>query len=146
MTQDEREKNYTKILLQKLIENKEFINYDLIEECFSNILKSGNRSSTLDQVSQFTESFSRDLNLALYQIKEEKNIQATQRGKYVINGIELCRDYYSIRTDAPRILGVTGQTLNSKVNQGIIKCLPGFKTKTVSPEELYNYWKTYLDY
>ena len=146
MTQDEREKNYTKILLQKLIENKEFINYDLIEECFSNILKSGNRSSTLDQVSQFTESFSRDLNLALYQIKEEENIQATQRKKYVINGIELCRDYYSIRTDAPRILGVTGQTLNSKVNQGIIKCLPGFKTKMVSPEELYNYWKTYLDY
>lgn len=144
MTQDEKGKNYTKILLQKLIENKEFIDYGLVEECFNNALKSGIRTSTLGQISQFTESFSRDLSLVLYQIKKEENIKGEQKKKYVINGIELNRDYYSIRTDAPKILGITGQTLNSKVNQGIITCLPGFKTKVISATEMYNYWKKYL--
>ena len=38
MSQDEKNKNYTKILLQKLLEYRMYIDYDLIEDSFYSAL------------------------------------------------------------------------------------------------------------
>jgi hypothetical protein len=144
MSQDEKEKAYTKFLFHKLFENRHFLTYDLVEECIKEVMNSENRSSTLEQISQFSDSFTRDLNLIVYQVVNDEENQINRTCKYIINGMELTRDYYSIRTDAPRIIGETAQTLNSRVNKGIMKCLPQFKTKKVSAEELYNYYIKYV--
>ena len=144
MSQDEKNKNYTKILLRKILEYRKYIDYDLIEESFYEVLDSDNTSFTTEEIIQFSESFSCDLSLISSQIEREEEAKDHQTKKYVINGFELTRDYYSIRTDAPRILGESAQTLNSRVNQGIIKCLPEFRTKKVSVQELYNYYIKYV--
>ena len=144
MSQDEKNKNYTKILLRKILEYRKYIDYDLIEESFYDVLNSGKTSFTVEEIIQFSETFSCDLSLISSQIESEEEAKDHQTKKYIINGFELTRDYYSIRTDAPRILGESAQTLNSRVNNGIIKCLPEFRTKKVSVQELYNYYIKYL--
>jgi hypothetical protein len=144
MSQDEKNKNYTRILLQKLLEYRMYIDYDLIEDTFYSALNTDNKSSTTEEIINFSDSFIRDLNLITSQIDKEKKTKAHITQKYVINGFELTRDYYSIRTEAPRILGESAQTLNDRVNKGIIKCLPEFSTKKASAEELYNYYLKYI--
>jgi hypothetical protein len=144
MSQDEKNKNYTKILLQKLLEYRMYIDYELIEDSIYSVLNEDNQSSTSMEIIEFTDSFTRDLNLITSQIQKEKKTKGHIMQKYVINGFELTRDYYSIRTEAPRILGESAQTLNSRVNQGIIKCLPEFNTKKASADELYNYYLKYI--
>ena len=144
MSQDEKNKNYTKILLRKLLDYRKYIDYDLIEESFYDALKSDNRSLTTKEIIEFSETFSCDLSLITSQIEKEEETKSFNMRKYIINGFELTRDYYSIRTDAPRILGESAQTLNNRVNRGIIKCLPEFRTKKVSAEELYNYYSKYI--
>jgi hypothetical protein len=144
MSLDEKNKNYTKILLRKILEYKKYLDYDLIEESFYDILNSDNTSFTTEEIIQFSETFSADLSLISSQIEREAETKEHKTKKYIINGFELTRDYYSIRTDAPRILGESAQTLNSRVNNGIIKCLPEFRTKKVSAEELYNYFIRYI--
>jgi hypothetical protein len=144
MSQDEKNKNYTKILLQKLLEYRMYIDYDLIEDSFYSVLNADNQSSTISEIIQFSDSFTRDLNLITSQIENEKKTKVHNTQKYVINGFELTRDYYSIRTEAPKILGECAMTLNTRVNQGIIKCLPEFSTKKASAEELYNYYLKYI--
>lgn len=144
MSQDEKNKNYTKILLQKLLEYRMYIDYDLIEDSFYSVLNADNQSSTISEIIQFSDSFTRDLNLITSQIENEKKTKSPNTQKYVINGVELTKDYYSIRTEAPQILGECAVTLNNRVNQGIIKCLPEFSTKKASAEELYNYYLKYV--
>jgi hypothetical protein len=144
MSQDEKNKSYTRILLQKLLEYRMYIDYDLIEDSFYSALNADNQSSTKKEFIEFSDSFTRDLNLITSQIADEDKIKGQISQKYVINGFELTRDYYSIRTEAPKILGESAQTLNSRVNQGIIKCLPEFNTKKASAEELYNYYLKYI--
>ena len=144
MSQDEKNKNYTKILLKKLFEYRMYIDYDLIEDSFYSVLNDDNQSSTATEIIEFTESFTRDLTLITSQIEKEKKTKGSIMQKYVINGFELTRDYYSIRTEAPKILGESAQTLNNRVNQGIIKCLPEFSTKKASAEELYNYYLKFI--
>jgi hypothetical protein len=144
MSQDEKNKNYTRILLQKLLEYRMYIDYDLIEDTFYSALNTDNKSSTTEEIINFSDSFIRDLNLITSQIDKTKKTKGHNTQKYVINGFELTRDYYSIRTEAPRILGESAQTLNNRVNQGIIKCLPEFNTKKASAEELYNYYLKYI--
>ena len=144
MSQDEKNKNYTKILLQKLLEYRRYIDYDLIEDSFYSVLNDDNQSSTTTEIIEFTDSFTRDLNLITSQIEKEEETKGHDSKKYVINGFELTRDYYSIRTDAPRIIGESAQTLNTRVNSGIIKCIPEFRTKKVSAQELYNYYTKYV--
>ena len=144
MSQDEKNKNYTKILIKKLLEYRMYIDYDLIEDSFYSVLNADNQSSTISEIIQFSDSFTRDLNLITSQIENEKKTQGLNTQKYVINGFELTKDYYSIRTEAPRILGECAVTLNNRVNQGIIKCLPEFSTKKASAEELYNYYIKYI--
>jgi hypothetical protein len=121
-----------------------YIDYDLIEDSFYSVLNSEIKSSTTEEIIEFSDSFTRDLNLITSQIENEKKTKGHKTQKYVINGFELTRDYYSIRTEAPRILGECAMTLNSRVNQGIIKCLPEFSTKKASAEELYNYYIKYV--
>ena len=144
MSQDEKNKNYTKILLQKLLEYRMYIDYDLIEDSFYSALNANIKSSITEEIIEFSNSFTRDLNLIASQIEREKRTNEHNMTKYMINGFELRRDYYSIRTEAPKILGESAQTLNNRVNQGIIKCLPEFKTKKASAVELYNYYVKYL--
>lgn len=144
MSQDEKNKNYTKILLQKLLEYRMYIDYDLIEDSFYSVLNADNQSSTVTEIIQFSDSFTRDLNLITTQIENNKKTKGHNTQKYIINGFELTKDYYSIRTEAPRILGECAVTLNNRVNQGIIKCLPEFSTKKASAEELYNYYIKYI--
>jgi hypothetical protein len=144
MSQDEKNKNYTKILLQKLLEYRMYIDYDLIEDSFYSVLNSEIKSSTTEEIIEFSDSFTRDLNLITSQIEKEGRTKGTNSKKYIINGFELTRDYYSIRTEAPKILGECAMTLNTRVNQGIIKCLPEFSTKKASAEELYNYYLKYV--
>ena len=144
MSQDEKDKNYTKILLKKLFEYRTYIDYDLIEDTFLSVLKDDNQSSTAAEIVDFSDSFTRDLELITSQIEKERMTKGQIPQKYIINGFELTRDYYSIRTEAPKILGESAQTLNSRVNQGIIKCLPEFNTKKASAEELYNYYVRYI--
>lgn len=144
MSQDEKNKNYTKILIKKLLEYRMYIDYDLIEDSFYSVLNADNQSSTISEIIQFSDSFTRDLNLITSQIENEKKTKGLNTQKYVINGFELTKDYYSIRTEAPRILGECAVTLNNRVNQGIIKCLPEFSTKKASAEELYNYYIKYI--
>jgi hypothetical protein len=144
MSQDEKNKNYTKILLRKILEYRKYLDYDLIEEFFYDVLNSDKTSFTTEEIIQFSETFSADLSLISSQIDREAETKEHNTKKYIINGFELTRDYYSIRTDAPRILGESAQTLNSRVNNGIIKCLPEFRTKKVSAEELHNYFIRYV--
>ena len=144
MSQDEKNKNYTKILLQKLLEYRMYIDYDLIEDSFYSALNADTKSSTIEEIIEFSDTFTRDLNLIASQVGKEVKTKGHTTQKYVINGFELTRDYYSIRTEAPKILGESAQTLNSRVNQGIIKCLPEFNTKKASAEELYNYYLKYI--
>lgn len=143
MSQDEKNKNYTRILLQKLLEYRMYIDYELIEDSIYSVLNEDIQSSTSSEIIEFTDSFTRDLNLITSQIQKETKTKGYKQ-KYIINGFELTRDYYSIRTDAPKILGESATTLNSRVNQGIIKCLPEFNTKKASAEELYNYYLKYI--
>jgi hypothetical protein len=144
MSQDEKNKNYTKILFQKLLEYRKYVDYELIEDSFYSVLNSENKSSTTVEIIEFSDAFIRDLNLITSQIEKEEETKGQNSQKYVINGFELTRDYYSIRTDAPRIIGESAQTLNSRVNSGIIKCMPEFRTKKVSAQELYNYYINYI--
>jgi hypothetical protein len=144
MSQDEKNKSYTKILLKKLLEYRMYIDYDLIEDSFYSVLNDEDKFSTTEEIIEFSEGFIRDLNLITSQIEKEEETKGHDSKKYVINGFQLTRDYYSIRTDAPRIIGESAQTLNSRVNSGIIKCMPEFKTKKVSAQELYNYYLNYI--
>jgi hypothetical protein len=144
MSQDEKNKNYTKILLQKLLEYRMYIDYELIEDSFYSALNADVESSATEEIIKFSNTFTRDLYLITSQIEKDKKGKGHNTQKYVINGLELTRDYYSIRTEAPRILGESAQTLNSRVNRGIIKCLPEFSTKKASAEELYNYYIKYI--
>ena len=144
MSQDEKNKNYTKILLQKLLEYRIYIDYELIEDSFYSAMNADNKSSTTKEIIEFSDTFTRDLNLITSQLEKEEKTKGQDTKKYIINGFELTRDYYSIRTEAPRILGESAQTLNIRVNQGIIKCLPEFRTKKVSVQELYNYYMKYI--
>jgi hypothetical protein len=144
MSQDEKNKNYTKILLQKLLEYRMYIDYELIEDSFYSALNADVESSATEEIIKFSNTFTRDLYLITSQIEKDKKGKGHNTQKYVINGFELTRDYYSIRTEAPRILGESAQTLNSRVNRGIIKCLPEFSTKKASAEELYNYYIKYI--
>ena len=144
MSQDEKNKNYTKFLLHKLLEYRRYIDYDLIEDSFYSVLNDDNQSSTATDIIEFTDSFTMDLTLITSQIEKDKKTKGSNMQKYVINGSELTRDYYSIRTEAPKILGESAQTLNDRVNKGIIKCLPEFSTKKASAEELYNYYLKYI--
>ena len=144
MSQDEKNKNYTKILFQKLLEYRMYIDYELIEDSFYSALNEDNKTSMTEEIIKFSDMFTRDLNLITAQIDNERKTKGQKARKYVINGFELTRDYYSIRTEAPRIIGESAQTLNSRVNQGIIKCLPEFSTKKASAEELYNYYMKYI--
>jgi hypothetical protein len=144
MSQDEKNKNYTKILLQKLLEYRMYIDYELIEDSFYSALNDDEESSATEEIIKFSNTFTRDLYLITSQIEKDKKGKGHNTQKYVINGFELTRDYYSIRTEAPRILGESAQTLNNRVNKGIIKCLPEFSTKKASAEELYNYYNKYI--
>ena len=144
MSQDEKDKNYTKILFQKLLEYRMYIDYDLIEDSFYSALNADEESSTTEEIIKFSNAFTRDLYLITSQIEKDKKGKGHNTQKYVINGFELTRDYYSIRTEAPKILGESAQTLNNRVNKGIIKCLPEFTTKKASAEELYNYYLKYI--
>ncbi len=139
MSNDEKEKNYVKVLIMKLLENRNLINYEVIAECFNEVFEYDKSSFSIDELNEFTDSFSRDLNVVTYQINE-KHKSRSEKKKFVINGIELTRDYYSVRTDAPRILGISAPTLNKRVNEGAISCIPGFRTKKVSSEEMYNFY------
>lgn len=62
----------------------------------------------------------------------------------IVNGIALKKDYYSLRTEAPKILRESASSLNKKANDGIMSTLPGFSTKKVSAEEIYRYYCTHL--
>lgn len=62
---------------------------------------------------------------------------------YIINGIELKKDIYSIRSEADKILRESASSLNEKANKGIIKILPEFKTKKISAAEMYRYYCAY---
>jgi len=143
MSNDEKEKNYVKVLIKKLLEKRNLIDYEIIDECFNEVFEYDRSSFTIDELREFTDSFSENLNVVTYQISE-KHKRASEKKKIVINGIELTRDYYSVRTDAPRILGISAPTLNKRVNEGTISCIPGFRTKKVSSEEMYNFYIRYL--
>jgi hypothetical protein len=143
MSQDEKEKNYVKFLLEELLKRRQIMDFDLISEVIDESLNSGKANYGLETLSEFATSFSRNLNLVFYLKKKETYNINSKPGKYVVNGIELTRDYYSIRTDAPKILGISAMTLNSRVNDGTIECLPEFETKKISAEELYKYWVNY---
>ena len=144
MSQDEKNKNYTKILLQKLFNHRIYVDYDLIRDSIFSVINDDIKSSKTDEIIEFSDSFTKDLSLIISELEKGKNPKGLISQKYVINGFELTRDYYSIRTEAPKILGVCAMTLNTRVNQGIIKCLPEFRTKKVSAEELYNYYLKYI--
>ena len=139
MSNDEKEKNYVKVLIMKLLEKRNLIDYEIIDECLNEIFANDKSSFTIDELKEFTDSFSENLNVVAYQISE-KHKRTSEKKKFEINGIELTRDYYSVRTDAPRILGISAPTLNKRVNEGNINCIPGFKTKKVSSEEMYNFY------
>jgi hypothetical protein len=121
-----------------------YVDYDLIEDSFYSTLAADKNSSTTEEIIKFSNTFTKDLYLITSQIEKEKRTKGHNKQKYIINGFELTRDYYSIRTEAPKILGESAQTLNNRVNQGIIKCLPEFNTKKASAEELYNYYLKYI--
>jgi hypothetical protein len=144
MSQDEKNKTYTKILFQKLLEYRMYIDYELIEDTFYSALNTDEESTATEEIIKFSNTFTRDIYLITSQIEKERMGKGLNTQKYVINGFELTRDYYSIRTEAPKILGESAQTLNTRVNQGIIKCLPEFNTKKASAEELYNYYLKYI--
>jgi hypothetical protein len=143
MSQNEKDKNYVKFLLEELFKCRQVMDFELLSEVIDETTNSGDGNSELKSYSEFVASFTRDLNLVFYLKKKETEKINSKPKKYVVNGIELTRDYYSVRTDAPRILNVSAQTLNGRVNAGIIKCLPEFETKKISAEELYNYWVAY---
>jgi hypothetical protein len=143
MSQDEKDKNYVKFLLEELYKCRQVMDFELLSEVLDETINPEDGNSELKSYSEFVESFTRDLNLVFYLKKKETDKNNSKPKKYVVNGIELTRDYYSIRTDAPRILGISAQTLNSRVNDGTIECLPEFDTKKVSAEKLYNYWVNY---
>jgi hypothetical protein len=143
MSQNEKDKNYVKFLLEELLKCRQVMDFELLSEVIDETTNSGDGNSELKSYSEFVESFTRDLNLVFYLKKKDTEKINSKPKKYVVNGIELTRDYYSVRTDAPKILGISAMTLNSRVNDGTIKCLPEFDTKKISAEELYNYWVAY---
>jgi hypothetical protein len=93
MSQDEKNKNYTKILLRKILEYRKYLDYDLIEESFYEVLNSDNTSFTTEEIIQFSETFSGDLSLVSSQIERDAETKKHNTKKYIINGFELTRDY-----------------------------------------------------
>jgi hypothetical protein len=138
--QNEQFKNdYTQTLLTKLWhQNREF-EYGTLDQFINNLLYNKNNNYTIEQVSEFTNSLTKNLDVIMMRKKEE----IANPKLYIVNGYELNRDYYSLRTEAATILGVSPPTLYKKVKDGTIKILPGFEQQKISAEELYNYYCRY---
>lgn len=131
--------DYTQTLLTKLWMSNPMIDYGTLDTFINNLLHNEVHNCTIEQVSEFTESLTRNLEVIMMRKKKE----IAKPKSYMVNGIELKKDYYSLRTEAERILRESPSSLNRKANEGIINILPGFKSKKVSAEEIYRY---YCDY
>lgn len=140
MSENERKKMYYGHLFEDLFKNCQIFDYDLIRMSLDEILNSKNKDEELASI----ENFAQNLSLVVFQIKKERDKASKEAKPIVVNGNVLERDYYSVRTDAPRILGVSAPTLYSRIEEGVIQCLPGFETKMVSAEEIQRYWSKYL--
>lgn len=140
MQNEELNDDYTQSLLINLFQKNKKFEYSTLDLFVNNLLYNKNFNCTVEQVSEFIYSLTRNLDVIMMRKKEE----ITNPKQYIVNGHVLDRDYYSLRTEAGIILGESAQSLNNKVNKGIIKTLPGFKTKKISAEEMYNYYCKYL--
>lgn len=139
MNIEEFKNDYTQTLLTDLwIENPTF-EYSTLDSFVNNLLYNPAYNCTLEQVSAFTKSLSKNLEvIVMRKIKETTGPKA-----YIINGIELKKDYYRLRTEAGYFLGESPSSLNKKANKGIIKTLPDSKTKKISAAEMYRYYCEY---
>jgi len=140
MSNDEKKFYYTQSLLTDLWKENPTFDYSTLDTFVNNLLYNEYYNCTVDQVSDFVKSLTRNLEVILMRKMEEISKPKT----YLVNGVELKKDYYSLRTEVPAILRMSATSLNTKANQGIIQVLPGFKSKKVSAEEIYKYFCTYL--
>lgn len=140
MSNDEKKFYYTQSLLTDLWKENPTFDYSTLDTFVNNLLYNEYFNCTVDQVSDFVKSLTRNLEVILMRKIEETSKPKT----YLVNGVELKKDYYSLRTEVPAILRMSATSLNTKANQGIIQVLPGFKSKKVSAEEIYRYYCTYL--
>lgn len=140
MSNDEQKFYYTQSLLIDLWKENPSFDYSTLDAFVDNLLHNENFNCTIEQISDFVKSLTRNLEVILMRKKEEISKPKT----YIVYGTELKRDYYSLRSEVPRILRMSATSLNSKANQGLIQVLSGHKSKKVSAEEIYKYYCTYL--
>jgi hypothetical protein len=140
MNNEEQKFYYTQSLLTDLWKENPTFDYSTLDAFITNLLHNETYNCTIEQVSDFVKSLTRNLDVILMRKKDE----ITKPSTYIINGIELKKDYYSLRTEVGKILRLSASSINNKANEGIIKTLPGFKTKKVSAEEIYRFYCTYL--
>ena len=141
MYYDKTNKEYIKVLLSNFFEHSEYIGRDVISEFFNEYLTP---EKDLESMIASSDQLLKNIEIMLYGLKvKKKKEEMKQQKNYVINGYELTKNAYSLRNEAPDILGVSHATLNTHEKQGKIKCLPEYPTKKVSPEELYNYYLNY---
>lgn len=140
MQHEQLNNDYTQSLLIKLYQENKKFDYSTLDLFVNNLLYNKRFNCTIEQVSEFTNSLTRNLDVIMMRKKEE----IANPKHYIVNGHKLDRDYYSLRTEAHIILGISAPTLYKKVEEGLIKTLPGFKQKKISAEELYNYYCRYL--
>ena len=142
MTYETLDKNYAKTLLTDLFRYSNYIDQKVISDFFNEIVQ----HNDLDESLKYSEKLSKTFRIILDGLEQKKNKeQAEANQPIIVNGHELTRDYYSLRTEATVILGESAPTLNKRVNEGLLKCLPEFSTKKISKEELYNYHIKYQE-
>jgi len=139
MNNENFKNDYTQTLLTKLWRENPTMEYSTLDTFVNNLLFNEKYNLTIDQVSDFVDSITRNFEVIMMRKKNE----ITNPTAHIVNGIELTRDYYSLRTEAPKILRESAASLNTKSNNGILQLLPGFKSKKISAEEIYRY---YCDY
>ncbi len=140
MLNEDFRNDYTLTLLTKLWIENPVMKYSTLDTFVNNLLYNKKYNLTVDQVSDFVDSITRNFEVIMMRKKNEIINPKT----YIVNGFELKKEYYSLRTEAPKILRESAASLNSKANNGIIKLLPGFKTKKISAEEIYRYYSEQL--
>ena len=86
--------DYTQTLLTKLWMSNPTIEYGTLDTFINNLLHNETHNCTIEQVSEFTESLTRNLEVIMMRKKKE----IAKPKSYMVNGIELKKDYYSLRT------------------------------------------------
>jgi hypothetical protein len=140
MIYEKLDKEYIKILLTDLFNNSNLIDQNIINSFFSEYVNNKNVDEAINASKEISMAF-RIICYGLEKKKEEKENPVQQ--KLFVNGYELTKDYYSLRTEAPKILGESAPTLNKRVEENILQCSPEFPTRKISKEELYRYHKKY---